>query len=231
MAPARVPVEANQDEACNVPKGTLVRFYFFRFYFLIFQSAAMLCLHFAISPANPQKCRRFASRQPSIAAASFRWKCHADQATVKALPCVVIDRRAQVFQIAAGSTWPAAGFHILPASLRIHFSQHPAAEEIVQATDPARKLRYVGLRGASFGISRLAMSVINCEHIRDIDVFNIADATRGLVLRGDIVYEASSADFAQPRPQRFLWQLRALHRGWSRRRLRRGVRSFSWPFA
>jgi hypothetical protein len=89
----------------------------------------------------------------------------------------------------------AARAFTYPASLRIHFSQHLAAEEIVQATDPVRKLRYVGLRGASFGISRLAMSVINCEHIRDIDVFNIEDATRGLVLRGDILYEASSAAF------------------------------------
>src|SRR5450755_289195 len=33
------------------------------------------------------------------------------------------------------------------------------------------------------------MSVVNSEDIRNIDVFNIADATPGPVLRGDVLYE------------------------------------------
>jgi hypothetical protein len=76
----------------------------------------MLCLDFAISPAGPQKCRRFAARQPSVAAGSFRRKCHADQPTVKTFPRVVIDRRTQVLQIAAGATWAAARFHVIRAA-------------------------------------------------------------------------------------------------------------------
>jgi hypothetical protein len=54
---------------------------------------------------------------------------------------MVIDRRTQVFQIAASTSWPAASFHVSAASLRIHLSQHLAAEEIVEPADPIRKLR------------------------------------------------------------------------------------------
>src|SRR4051812_38921084 len=102
---------------------------------------------------------------------------------------MVIDCCTQIFQIATGPSGPTAGFHILPASLRIHLSQHLAAEEIVEAADPVGELGYFRLRGPSLEVSRFAMSVIDCQNIGDVDVFNVADATRGAVLRSDIPYE------------------------------------------
>jgi hypothetical protein len=60
---------------------------------------------------------------------------------VKTFPRMVIDRCTQIFQVATSTSRPAASFHVLPANLRIHLSQHSAAEEIVEAADPIRKLR------------------------------------------------------------------------------------------
>ena len=108
---------------------------------------------------------------------------------------MVIDCRTQIFQIAPSSPGSTAGLHILPASLRIHLSQHFAAEEIVQTTDPVGELGYFRLPGAPFDVNRLAMGVIDCKHIGDIDVFNVADATRGAVLRSDIPYEGVFGGF------------------------------------
>ena len=102
---------------------------------------------------------------------------------------MVIDCCTQIFQIATGPSGPTAGFHILPASLRIHLSQHLPAEEIVQAGDPVGELGYFRPRGRSLVVSRFAMSVIDCQYIGDVDVFNVADATCGAVLRSDIPYE------------------------------------------
>jgi hypothetical protein len=114
---------------------------------------------------------------------------------MQTFPRMVIDCRTQIFQIAPGSPGSPAGLHILPASLRIHLSQHFAAEEIVQTTDPVGELGYFGLRRASFDVNRLAMSVIDCQYIGDIDVFNVADATRGAILRSDILYEGIFGGF------------------------------------
>ena len=94
----------------------------------------------------------------SITTWSFCRKRDANQPAVQTFPCMVIDCCTQIFQIATGPSGPPAGFHILPASLRIHLSQHLAAEEIVQTTDPVGELRYFRLRGASFEVSRLAMA-------------------------------------------------------------------------
>ena len=114
---------------------------------------------------------------------------------MQAFPRMVIDRCTEIFQITTRSPGSPASLHILPARLRIHLSQHVAAEEIVQATDPVRELRYFRLRGASFGVNRLAMSVMDSKHIGDVDVFNVAEATRRAVLRGDILYEGVFGGF------------------------------------
>jgi hypothetical protein len=74
----------------------------------------------------------------------------------------------------------------LPASLRIHFSQHPAAEEIVQAANAIREFGDVDLLGFALKINALAMGMIDCEHVRDIDIFNVAGATRRLIFRGNV---------------------------------------------
>ena len=99
---------------------------------------------------------------------------------------MVIDRCAQVFQIAAGSTPATARLDVFRAAMRVHFNQHHAAEEIVQATNAIREFFDVDLVGLALKISALAMGMIDCQHVRDIDIFNIAGATRRLVFRGDV---------------------------------------------
>jgi hypothetical protein len=68
----------------------------------------------------------------------------------------------------------------------VHFNQHHAAEEIVQAANAIREFFYVDLPGLALKISALAMGMIDCQHVRDIDIFNIAGATGRLVFRGDV---------------------------------------------
>jgi hypothetical protein len=74
---------------------------------------------------------------------------------------VVIDCRAEVFQIAAGSTWAAAGFHVFSAAMGIRFDQHHTAEEIVQAANAIREFRNVDLLSFALKINALAMGMID----------------------------------------------------------------------
>jgi hypothetical protein len=96
---------------------------------------------------------------------------------VKTFPRVVIYRCAQVFQIAAGSAPAATRLDVFRAGMRINFNQHHAAEEIVQAANAIREFCYVGLLGFALKINALAMGMIDCKHVRDIDIFNVAGAT------------------------------------------------------
>jgi hypothetical protein len=105
---------------------------------------------------------------------------------VKTFPRVVIDRCPQVLQIAAGSTPATARLNVFRAAMRVHFNQHHAAEEIVQPANAICKFCYVDLLGLALKISALAMGMLDCWHVRDIDIFNIAGATRRLVFRGDV---------------------------------------------
>ena len=52
----------------------------------------------------------------------------------------------------------------------IHFDQHHAAEEIVQAANAICEFRDVGLLNFALKINALAMGMIDCQHVRNIDI-------------------------------------------------------------
>jgi hypothetical protein len=51
-------------------------------------------------------------------------------------------------------------------------------EEIVEAANAICKFGDVGLLSFTLNINARAMSMIDCEHVRDIDVLNIAGVAR-----------------------------------------------------
>ena len=89
---------------------------------------------------------------------------------------MMVDRGAQIFQVAAGPARAAACLDVLCAGMRIHFDQHHATEEIIQAADAISKFGDIDLPRLTLDINALAMGMIDCKHVGDIDVLNIAGA-------------------------------------------------------
>ncbi|WP_245319809.1 hypothetical protein [Bradyrhizobium sp. LMTR 3] len=100
---------------------------------------------------------------------------------MKALARMMVDRGAQIFEIAAGPTWSTTRLDVLCAGMRIHFNQHHAAKKIVQAANAIGKFCDVGLLGFALEINTLAMGVVDCKHVRDINIFNVAGPTGRLI--------------------------------------------------
>jgi hypothetical protein len=84
-------------------------------------------LLFSVAPALPNQCGCFLSREPSVARFALLRKRHADQASVKAFFCMMVDGGPERFEVAPRSTAIATVFGVGRAGLGIDLRQFLAA--------------------------------------------------------------------------------------------------------
>ena len=88
--------------------------------------------------------------------------------------------RAQIFQVAARSASIATYFDIFLARRGRDLRQHPSTPKGIQA-------RYAPLELLAVRLFIAAIVEVDRQHVRDVDVFNIARFARRAVLVGDVV--------------------------------------------
>ena len=87
-------------------------------------------LDFAVAPSRPNQLRRLRSRQPSIAALAFLRQHHLDDRRAKAFAAMVIDRGAEVLELAPGRSRRAAPSGIFAAAIAVDVGKRIGAKEI-----------------------------------------------------------------------------------------------------
>jgi len=104
-----------------------------------------------VAPAGPEKTSGFCAGKPAITRQSFWRQKNFDNAAVKAFGGVVIDGRAQVFEVTAGATVVAPMALISAAGFARDFGQRFAAPPAIEALDAAVELLFVSLTLSSIG--------------------------------------------------------------------------------
>ncbi|WP_312017118.1 hypothetical protein [Bradyrhizobium jicamae] len=93
-------------------------------------------LLFAVTPAVPNQGGGLLARQPSIARLAFGWKRNAYDAAVKAFLCMMVDRSAQRFEVAARTALVATMFDVSRTGMGVDCREVLASPEIIEPVDP-----------------------------------------------------------------------------------------------
>jgi hypothetical protein len=99
---------------------------------------------------------------------------------VVALRGVVVDRRAEIFKIAAGSTIVASVFRILSTGFAGDFGKHLAAPKFVEAAEAPIELRTIGL-------PRSRIVIVDRQNVGDVDQLDVLFFADWIVLGGEVV--------------------------------------------
>lgn len=127
-----------------------------------------------VPPANGQEASRFCAGEPAIAWQPFGRQQDFDDATMQTFSRMMVDCRAQVFEIAAGAAVVAAVPLVGAAGFPGNFRQHFAAPPTIESVNATVKLFFVALAFPDIG-------KIDRYDVRDFDLLDVLDfAFRGV---------------------------------------------------
>src|SRR5262249_22040363 len=136
----RTAVKPDQNES-----GEVSQWPFGGFDRLPFAGAAVNGLTFLGPPACAQQISNFLAGEPTRSRAAPRRQCDPNNSPVQSFLGVIIDRGAQIFEVAAGTSVIAAHDNVFAAGLPGNLRQLFASPELVQSLDAAPKPLAVGL--------------------------------------------------------------------------------------
>src|ERR1700675_952040 len=126
-------------------------------------------LFFPIPPAMPDQRGGFVTCQPPVTWLTFRRQRYSNNATMKSLIGVMVDRGPKRFQVAPRAAFVAAMPDVLAAFVRVDGGQHLAAPEIVEAADTrVQVVEFVA------GLARIGE--VDRQHVGAVDLLDVAPA-------------------------------------------------------
>ncbi|WP_456779316.1 hypothetical protein [Bradyrhizobium sp. USDA 3315] len=136
-------------------------------------------LLFAIAPTLPDQSCGLVACQPSVARLTFRREGHADNAPVKALLCMMVDRCAESLEVATRAASVAAVLGVSRTGPRVDCRQLLATPKIVEAGDPRFNFKLIT------GLADIRQ--IDRQHIGAIDIIDVPPPAIGLILLRNII--------------------------------------------
>jgi hypothetical protein len=139
----------------------------------------MAYLHLLMTPARPKELGGLVSGQPSVARKTLGWQNNPDNASMKALGCVVVDGRSQVLKVTPCTAMTSPNPHILATSLAGHVGERPTTPKIIEAPQSFIELFDVDLPVPG-------IVVIDRQDISNVYRFNVPLLSGGLVFSSNV---------------------------------------------